>query len=52
MFRDAEIRHILSGASFLARNGIAWREERWPHVAEDAQVHADLSLLYHLEAMT
>lgn len=50
MFRDSELMQILSGAKFLANQGIEWREDRWGMVKHDSQVHADLSLLYGLVA--
>jgi len=48
MFRDSELAVILSGAGFLARQGIEWREDSWDDAQADPQVHADLSLLYGL----
>lgn len=50
MFRDSEIRSILSGAQFIARQGVGWREDAWAQLQREPEAHADLSLLYGLLA--
>lgn len=52
MIQDSLIAALLGPVKGNLRHFIEWREDRWPEIAKDPQVHADLSTLYFLRAVS